>query len=39
MQGIQVGVQALQTKRREGALPVECDHAGEKALQENAYST
>ncbi|GGY14965.1 hypothetical protein GCM10008098_02290 [Rhodanobacter panaciterrae] len=28
MQGIQAGIQTFETKRREGALPVECDHAG-----------
>jgi hypothetical protein len=33
MQGIQAGVEAFEAERREGALPVECDHAGNGAMR------
>jgi hypothetical protein len=33
MQGIQAGIEAFEAERREGVLPVECDHAGNGAMR------
>ena len=33
MQGIEAGIQTFKAERREGALPVECDHAGNGAMR------
>jgi len=39
MQGIEAGIETFEAEWREGALPVECDHAGNGAMRKTPILT